>query len=185
PAPLTVGDFGSLLVKSWNVERSGKGALLVVCINSRKLNISTGPAMHKDISNATCQRIIDNDITPAFKREDYEQGIRAGITSIILASQGNYHATTTDFLADHVSAIVWTFILGIIGISMFASSVRNKYGPTRDAGGSIPLWAASFILLAIVFDFLGRGSRGSSDSSSSSSSSGDSGGGGGGASGSW
>lgn len=58
-------------------------ALFVIAMDNRKFIIEAAPAIRNTLSNEFIQRIIDNTITPRFRKGQFFSGIRGGITEII------------------------------------------------------------------------------------------------------
>jgi uncharacterized protein len=88
----TIDDFGYQLGRHWGIGQAGRdnGVLLIVAPNERKVRIEVGYGLEGDLPDAIARAIIDNDILPAFRRNDYPGGIQAGVDSIILAIEGAY-----------------------------------------------------------------------------------------------
>lgn len=87
-----IEDFGYQLGRHWGIGQAGRdnGVLLIVAPNERKVRIEVGYGLEGDLPDAIARAIIDNDILPAFRRDDYPGGIEAGVDAIILAIEGAY-----------------------------------------------------------------------------------------------
>ncbi len=87
-----IEDFGYQLGRHWGIGQAGRdnGVLLIVAPNERKVRIEVGYGLEGDLPDAIARAIIDNDILPAFRRNDYAGGIEAGVSTIILAIEGAY-----------------------------------------------------------------------------------------------
>lgn len=57
--------------------------LLSIAIKDRKLRIETSPAVWSLLTDDICKRIIDTDIVPKFKEQEYFEGIRDGVKAIV------------------------------------------------------------------------------------------------------
>jgi len=66
------------------------GILFLVAKNDRKMRIEVGYGLEGALPDALAGSIIRNDVTPYFKRGDYQNGIIAGLTSIVQATRGEY-----------------------------------------------------------------------------------------------
>jgi uncharacterized protein len=71
-------------------KENDNGALLFIAKNDRKLRIEVGYGLEGALPDALASSIIRNEIAPHFKRENFYQGITAGINAIILAVAGEY-----------------------------------------------------------------------------------------------
>src|SRR5687768_7265632 len=99
---LTVPTLGGVpledyAVKAYDVNDIGtksndNGALLLVAIEDRKVRIEVGYGLEGAVTDALSSLIIINTITPRFKAGDYYGGIKAGVSDIMKAAAGEYHA---------------------------------------------------------------------------------------------
>jgi uncharacterized protein len=87
----TIEDFGYQLGRHWGIGQKGKnnGALLIVAPNEHKVRIEVGYGLEGTLTDATCSAIIQNHITPSFKRGDFNAGVLAGTTSILRVLGGS------------------------------------------------------------------------------------------------
>ena len=82
-------DFATRLGKQWGVGQKDKnnGVMIVVKVKTDDSNgqvaIAVGTGIEDIIPNATCQNIIDREMVPYFKENDYYGGINAAIDAII------------------------------------------------------------------------------------------------------
>src|SRR5450755_4119195 len=79
----SVNDYTTRVFRAWGVGQKGKnnGAVLFVFINDHKMFIVTGYGLEGALPDALCKRIIDTEITPPFKRGDYDAGLTAGVNA--------------------------------------------------------------------------------------------------------
>ncbi len=80
----TVEDYASRLFEKWGIGKKGKdnGVLLLVAKEERKVRIEVGYGLEAVLTDSRAGRILDNDVVPQFKQENYEKGITAGIAAI-------------------------------------------------------------------------------------------------------
>jgi uncharacterized protein len=88
--PETVEQYAVRVQESWKLGRKGvdDGVLLVVAKNDRKLHIEVGYGLEGILPDAIAKRIIDDDIVPRFKENDFYGGIRAGVDRIMRVVEG-------------------------------------------------------------------------------------------------
>ncbi|MGC3948223.1 MAG: TPM domain-containing protein [Chryseolinea sp.] len=86
------------VAEAWRLGQSDKdnGALLLIALNDRKMRIEVGQGLEGVLTDAVCSRIIWNEIAPPFRQGNYDQGITAGVNSMIAAIGGEYTATDAD-----------------------------------------------------------------------------------------
>lgn len=190
-----IAQYATDLAHEWGIGRKGKdnGVLLLVAVNDRKVNISTGYGTEGAITDGTAGSIIRNEITPAFQRGDYTSGIIAGVNAIKKALDGEYvndKKQAEDPTALPIGIIIFIVIFMIIVI--IGAGGRGGGGGGRN-GEYMSRRGDDFLTGAILGSLLGggRGSGGFGGGFGGFGGGGDFGGfggggfGGGGASGSW
>jgi uncharacterized membrane protein YgcG len=77
-------DYSLSLYNCWGVgDKSNRGALLMIAVNERKIELRTGYGIEFILPDAVCKRVIDGDITPSFKEGNYAAGIQNGMHSLM------------------------------------------------------------------------------------------------------
>ena len=157
--------------------------------DDRKIAINTGYGVEHLLTDAMSKRIIERDIIPFFKRDDYPGGLNRGADAIFEVMTGEYQGARQSNSEEFPFFIfIILFIIFIIIIIAISKNNRNGgKGGNRSAGHSI--------FDAIILSNLGRGGYKSNSGGFGGSSGGSSGGfgggfggggfGGGGASGGW
>jgi uncharacterized protein len=122
-----IEDFGYQLGRLWGIGQAGRdnGVLLIVAPNERKVRIEVGYGLEGDLPDAIARAIIDNDILPAFRRNDYPGGIAAGVDAIILAIEGAYEAAPETTGQNRFGWLPILFIALIFGTMAFHYFVDN------------------------------------------------------------
>ncbi|HET6246264.1 MAG TPA: TPM domain-containing protein [Tepidisphaeraceae bacterium] len=87
-----IADYCTRVAHAWKAgsRETSNGVVLFIFIRDHKMHIATGYGMEGALPDAICERIIADEIAPSFKQQDYEDGIRAGISGIIAAASGDY-----------------------------------------------------------------------------------------------
>ena len=116
------------ILREWGVGQKSRNNGIVVLIvkNDRKIRIEVGYGLEGAIPDITAKNIIENDITPNFRQENYYRGLDEATNSIIQAAAGEYKAP--DGYADRgnkgkgislgkivVAMVILWVILGIFG----------------------------------------------------------------------
>ena len=195
-----IEDYSLKILRGWGIgsKKNNNGVLILASIDDHKVRIETGYGLEGAIPDITADNIIENDIVPAFKQENFYQGLNAATDDLIKAAAGEYHDVrqTSD---DNTGGKGGGSLLGIIIIIIIILIVIRRGGggkgggmmSRRGYGGLGP-----FILGNMLGNSLGGGSRGGWGNSGGGGWSGGGGGGGfggfgggggggGGASGSW
>jgi len=85
-------DFSLKVAESWGLGRKEKdnGILLFVARDDRKVRIEVGYGLEGKLTDLMAGRIIDNEITPYFRKGNFDAGIIAGINALGNAVRGEY-----------------------------------------------------------------------------------------------
>lgn len=186
--------FAYKIGETWGVGQKGRNNGVVLLVKPKtpesrgQVAISVGYGLEAVLTDALSKRIIEQQIIPFFRNNQYFEGIQSGVKSIMLAATGQYKPMPRK--NGNFEGSPWV-ALGIIGFMLFsfivslAQSRRKRYTLSTHDHSDIPFW----ILLGSMMAGSGR-SRGNSWGSFSSGSGGFRGFGGGsfgggGASGSW
>jgi uncharacterized protein len=80
-----IEDFGYRLGRAWGIGEKDKntGVILLVAPKEREVRIEVGYGLEGELTDAISRAIIEQNILPAFKQGDYEQGIVNGIAAIL------------------------------------------------------------------------------------------------------
>lgn len=95
PVGAELAQYSTQVFRAWDVGQAEKdnGVVLFIYKNDRKLFIATGRGMEGALPDVTCKSIIENEIVPKFKAEDFAGGVSAGVESILAATKGEYKGT--------------------------------------------------------------------------------------------
>ena len=87
-----IAAYAVRVFRAWQIGQKTKnnGVLLLVFIQDRKMNITTGYGLEGALPDATCRQIIDNELKPRFRANDFDGGIRAAVNAIRAATKGEY-----------------------------------------------------------------------------------------------
>jgi uncharacterized protein len=85
-------DYSLKVVEKWKMgtKANDNGVLVLVAIDDHKMRIEVGLGLEGVLTDAICNRIIRNEMAPAFRRGDYDAGITAAIQSVVQAVGGEY-----------------------------------------------------------------------------------------------
>ncbi|MGD2139051.1 MAG: YgcG family protein [Burkholderiales bacterium] len=88
--PETIEQFAVRVQEEWKLGRKGvdDGVLLVVAKDDRTLRIEVGYGLEGILPDAIAKRIIEQDITPQFRRGDFYAGINAGVARMMKVIEG-------------------------------------------------------------------------------------------------
>ena len=85
-------DYVHRMFQAWQIGQKSRnnGVLLAVFVQERRLRIEVGYGLEGALPDALAKRIIDDEITPQFKRGDFDAGLTAGVNAILQATRGEY-----------------------------------------------------------------------------------------------
>jgi uncharacterized protein len=91
---MEIADYSVQLFNQWKIGQASKnnGVLVLVALNDHNVFITTGYGMEGVLPDALCKRIVTNDIVPAFRQNQYYEGLDAATTSIMRIVKGEYTA---------------------------------------------------------------------------------------------
>ena len=160
--PSTQGEYINYLATNWaqewgiGQEKEDNGIFILLARNDRKINISTGYGVEHLLTDALAKRIIERDIIPFFKQNDYYGGLNRGSDAIFEVMTGEYkgsrqNETTEEFPIGVIFFLAIIFIIILISIS---KNRRGGNGTDNFGGGSN---STRSILEAIILSNSGRG----------------------------
>lgn len=159
----TTGDYdisevAYMLGRKWGVgnKEFNNGIVFLVAKNDRKVFIATGYGLEGAIPDIIAKRIIESEVVPNFRGNDYYRGIDYGVDALIKAAAGEYEApagyaergrkgTGGNLLKMIIVFMIILFILSRInrgggGAFMSRRGYRNWNGPSTiwfpPSGGS-------------------------------------------------
>jgi len=189
PDGAALEDFTVRTFHAWAVGQKGRnnGAVLFVFKDDRKLYLQVGYGLEGVLPDALAKRIIENEITPNFRRNNFEGGIGAGIAAILAATRGEYKGTgrtVADRRRGQDSPLMFFIVAGVMLVIFIVAGRRARSGTVYSRSGRA--YANPLPMPWFGGGGFGSGSSGGGSSDSGSSYSGGGGdSGGGGAGGSW
>ncbi|MFK7997823.1 MAG: YgcG family protein [Granulosicoccus sp.] len=91
-----IANYANQLGREWQIgtAENNNGALLLVAPNERKVRIEVGYGLEGALTDSLSSIIIQREILPAFRDNDYPSGINRGVSAILQAIEGEYTAPT-------------------------------------------------------------------------------------------
>ncbi len=151
--------LGAQWGQKWGIGQSEEdnGILILLARDDRKIAINTGFGVEHLLTDAMSKRIIERDIIPYFKQNDYYGGLNRGADAIFEVMTGEYKGTRQSDSNDEFP-IGFVFMLILVFIFIMISISKNRRGGGgsggRNSGGGFSL------LDAIILSSLGRSNSG-------------------------
>lgn len=143
----TAADFAYQLGEKWGVgtkDNNGVVILIKPKTNTKgEVFISIGYGLEPYIPDAIAKRIIENEMIPAFKNNDYYSGVNNAIDTIIKLASGNFSAEEYSSSDDEIFILVF-FIIMMVAMIFFiniAGKVGKTYSSRHDDSS---IWKALF-----------------------------------------
>ncbi|MDY8134605.1 TPM domain-containing protein [Aquimarina sp. 2201CG5-10] len=184
-----IGLYAAEWAHKWGIgqKKEDNGVFILVAKNDRKIWIATGYGVEEKLTDFTSKTIIDQIITPEFKKGNFYRGLDKGTTAIFEVLAGTFKGNRKKSNNNApIGQFILLFIIFIIIILAFSKSNHgNGKGNRGNRSGS------GSLLDTIILSNMGRGGFGGSSSSGGFGGGGFGGGfggggfGGGGAGGSW
>ncbi|WP_111684435.1 TPM domain-containing protein [Winogradskyella tangerina] len=149
--------LGAQWGEKWGIgrEKEDNGILILLAKDDRKIGINTGKGTEHLLTDAMSRRIIDREIIPHFKRNDYYGGLERATDVIFEVMSGEYQLNSQNNNSDFPFVVFFVlfifFIIFIIAISKRRGGGRGGNGGNRDND-------SRSILEAIILSNMGRGS---------------------------
>ena len=150
--------LGAQWAHAWGIgqEKEDNGVFILLARDDRKIAINTGYGVEHLLTDAMSRRIIERDIIPYFKQNDYYGGLNRGADAIFEVLQGEYQAEarTGSSQGPPIGLIIFLIVLFIIFV--IAISKGRKGGGGRGRGYRDHDTTRD-ILEAIILSRAGRG----------------------------
>lgn len=150
--------LGAQWAHAWGIgqEKEDNGVFILLAKDDRKIAINTGYGVEHLLTDAMSRRIIERDIIPYFKQNDYYGGLNRGADAIFEVLQGEYQAgpSTSSPNAVPIGLIIFLIVMFIIFIIAISKGRKGggggrKFKPHDDTTRDI--------LEAILLSRAGRG----------------------------
>lgn len=147
------GDYAVRLGENWGVGQKGNNNGLVILVKPKttgddgRIYIATGYGLEHVLPDAIVNgAIIDTEIIPHFRQNNYYQGLTSGINVIMDITRGEY---TAEYYKENyaresgsiIPFLVFFFIFFVI-LPILRGRSRKVYSP----GKSLPFWLAMGLL---------------------------------------
>jgi uncharacterized protein len=141
--------------EAWKVGQKDKdnGVLWLIAIQERQFRIETGSGLEGVLADVTSSRIHRNIVAPYFRQQNYDEGVKAGVTAIIKTIKGEFKndapvVTKKKRRNSPITTLVIIIIIIIIasrrrrggGGGGYWSSGGGFMGPIGGFGGSSGSW---------------------------------------------
>jgi len=150
-------DLAQQIGEKWHVgqQKKDNGIVILVDVTAHKTFIATGYGVEEYVPDAIAKRIVENEMIPRFKQNDYFGGVNAAVDVLISILDGKF--TAEQYLQKHPEgkgSSIGGIIFMIILLSLLFGG-RNNRSSGMGRRSNLPFWIALGLLNS------GRGSSGS------------------------
>lgn len=143
--------YATELGQQWGVGQEGKDNGIVILIKptggkgQRQTYIAVGYGLEGVIPDAIAKRIVENELIPYFKVNNFSAGINAGVDVIIKLTEGEF---TADEYAKKgaVPALLIFIVFGVIILVVIIS--RFSAARSYASNNNVSLWLALLFLMS-------------------------------------
>lgn len=157
--PETIEQYTIRVAEQWQLgrKRVDDGAILLVAKEERALRIEVGYGLEGALSDAICKRIIDEQILPRFRQDDFYGGISAGVDAMMRVVDGE--ALPPPYLDTQSLGAIGALPLVFIAAIIMGALMRKLFGRGKGAlitAGALGLivWFMTGLLLFALFSAL-------------------------------
>jgi uncharacterized protein len=158
--PEDIASYANRVGNAWKIGRKGvgDGVLLVVAKNDRKVRIEVAKTLEGAIPDLAAKQIIDDAITPSFRKGDYAGGLQAAADQIIARVKGEAlpapvaksSSSRLDEGFNWMDMAIFLFFAVPIGGAVARGALGKKLGSllTGGATGVLALFLTSSLIVA-------------------------------------
>ena len=122
--------LGAQWAHAWGIgqEKEDNGVFILLAHEDRKIAINTGYGVEHLLTDAMSRRIIERDIIPYFKQNDYYNGLNRGVDAIFEVLQGEYQGNSRTTTSSGLPIGLIVFLIIVFVIFLIAITKRRKGG---------------------------------------------------------
>lgn len=114
-------EYATALGRKWGVgnKEFNNGVVFLIAKDDHKVFVAPGYGLEGALPDITCKQIVDNEILPNFRINDFYRGIDEGTTAIMQAAAGEYEPPEGYANRGKEQGVPFVLILIIIFIIVF------------------------------------------------------------------
>ncbi len=153
-----IEDYALKILRDWKVgnKKTNNGIVVLAAIQDHKVYIATGYGMEGAVPDITAKQIVEDEIVPNFKQQNYFRGFDLAADGIIKASHGEYVAPSGYDQRKKKGG--GGNILGVIIFFVIIFILISRRGGGRGGGGG--MFNRSGVLPFLLGNMLGGMGRG-------------------------
>jgi uncharacterized protein len=159
-----INEYGTELGRKWGIGQKGKnnGLLILAAIDDHKVTIQVGYGLEGAVPDVITHQIIEQDIKPHFRQNDYYGGLDVATSDIIKYTKGEYKADAKPAQNNRQGSsgggiIFFIIIVVFILIAVFRGRGGGGGQIIGGRGSASPFW---WFLAGDILGGAGRGGGG-------------------------
>jgi uncharacterized protein len=138
-------DYSLKIARSWGIgdKSTNNGILLYISKGDKRILIHIGPGLQEVIPDALSKRIIENQIKPAFREQQYGKGIISAILTFQQLAAGTYQGDSNNHNGPPFGLffILFLILFVIVVFFLYRSAGRSHtYSRSGDYSSGGGMW---------------------------------------------
>lgn len=140
----SIEQYATQIGQTWGVGQKEKNNGAVIIVKPKKgsskgqVTISTGYGIEEYVTDATGKKIIEKEMIPAFKENDYYTGIDNAINVLMDLCSGKF--TQDEYTHGNKPIPGWLLIIIFIALLIIFSKFSDNNGQSYTGGGTRTIW---------------------------------------------
>lgn len=163
--PEDVASFANRVGNAWRIGRKevGDGILVIVAKNDRKMRIEVAKTLEGAVPDLAAIRIIDEEMKPRFRNNDFAGGLNAAVARLIglvegeaLPAPASGRSEGADDGIDWENLAIFLFVGVFIAAPIVRSIVGKKLGSVVMGGGigAVAFFLTTSVAIAVLAGFV-------------------------------
>lgn len=126
--PYDIGQYGVQLAEKWGIGQADKrnGILLLTAIDDREVTIQVGYGLEPVVTDAISRLIIEQDILPNYRQQQYYQGVDQASDKLMQLAVGEFPADLKKALEEKGGGTGGFIFLAIFVVAMLLLFGRGR-----------------------------------------------------------
>lgn len=139
----SVEDYTMALAEKWQVGKQDKdnGVIILVAKEEKKIRIEVGYGLEPVLTDIATKQIIDNEMTPRFKKDDFSGGIEAAVKAVIATIAGTY-TPSNSAPGGSGGWPVWLIVIVVIAGLIVLILIIYAIASASEGGGGGGFWSS-------------------------------------------
>ena len=163
--PEDIASYANRVGNAWKIGRKevGDGILVIVAKNDRKMRIEVAKTLEGAVPDLAAIRIIDEEMKPRFRNNDFAGGLNAAVARLIglvegeaLPAPSSGRSEGADDGIDWENLAIFLFVGVFIAAPIVRSIIGKKLGSVVMGGGigAVAFFLTTSVVIAVLAGFV-------------------------------